>query len=107
MQSLCRIAALALAAHVVDRDGRRYARTAERLAVGMSGGPVLDAQGRCLGLFQGILPPPKVVGKKWEEEDVDAVLRPLQMDGGWELHAAFIPMAPVLQFVREKGLFSD
>lgn len=85
----------------------------------MSGGPVIDAEGRCLGLFQGILPPPpraRAEGGRWKRHcndlgegqcgDVDAVLQPLQKSGGWKMHAAFIPMAPVLEFASEKGLFS-
>lgn len=94
----------------MDREGRRYARTEERLAVGMSGGPVLDDRGRCVGLFQGILPPPRKSrdggdgdSDKDDEEDIAAVLRPLQAEA-WELHAAFVPMAPILKFVKERGL---
>ena len=95
----------------MDREGRRYARTEERLAVGMSGGPVLDGRGRCVGLFQGILPPPRTPsdegdGTEDDEEEMEAVLRPLQADA-WELHAAFVPMAPVLKFVKERGLFGS
>lgn len=77
--------------------------------MGMSGGPVLDGHGRCVGLFQGILPPPRNPrdgedgDKDDDEEEIAAVLRPLQAEA-WELHAAFVPMAPILKFVKERGL---
>lgn len=109
----------ALAPHITDKEGRRYARTEERLAVGMSGGPVLDAEGRCVGVFQGILPPPSKPkkedggrrrgdgdGEGEGGEEVEEVLRPLQKRDMWALHAAFIPLGPVLKFLGEKGLYA-
>jgi hypothetical protein len=109
VQGLRQVAGTALAPHIVDREGRRYARTDERLAVGMSGGPVVDGSGRCVGLFQGILPPPQA-GREtekcdWEDEGLEPMLRPLQQKA-WELHAAFIPIGLIERFVEERGLFA-
>lgn len=85
----------------------------------MSGGPVLDAEGRCVGVFQGILPPPPTKGSRRQRrgdgdgegdgeggEEVEEVLRPLQKRDMWALHAAFIPMGPILKFLGEKGLYA-
>lgn len=63
-----------------------------------------------MGLFQGILPPPHAKEEEGdgieggEREELEPVLRPLQREA-WALHAAFVPMAPVLEFVQAKGLF--
>ncbi len=116
MQGLRQVGGKALAPHIVDGEGRRYARTDERLAVGMSGGPVVDTRSRCVGLFQGILPPPlpppakmgveaaEAAAAEAQADQVDPILRPLQEKGAWELHAAFIPMGRIQRFVAERGL---
>jgi hypothetical protein len=91
-------------ASVRDKQGRFYAKTEERLAVGMSGGPVLDRHGRCCGIFQGILPPAPQTPQEEKEQaanDLDPILRPLQI-AGWERHAGFIPLAAVRAFLEEK-----
>jgi hypothetical protein len=43
----------------------------ERLAVGMSGGPVVGKRGACVGVFQGVVPSPG--------HEVDDAVRPLQV----------------------------
>jgi len=91
-------------ASICDKQGRFYAKTEERLAVGMSGGPVLDRHGRCCGIFQGILPPPPQTPEEEKEQaanDLDLILRPLQLEG-WERHAGFIPLAAVRAFLEGK-----
>jgi len=91
-------------ASIRDKQGRFYAKTEERLAVGMSGGPVLDRHGRCCGIFQGILPPPPKTPEEEEAQaasDLDPILRPFQIEG-WERHAGFIPLAAVRAFLEEK-----
>ena len=78
-----------------DDEGRCYAKTEERLAVGMSGGPVIDEQGKCRGVFQGIIPPAtdEIGG---EGRVVDPQLRPLQEQ--WQLHAGYIPAKYILSY---------
>jgi hypothetical protein len=91
-------------ASIRDKQGRTYAKTEERLAVGMSGGPVLDRHGRCCGIFQGILPPPPQSLEEEEAQaasDLDPILRPFQVEE-WERHAGFIPLAAVRAFVDKK-----
>lgn len=91
-------------ASIRDKQGRSYAETEERLAVGMSGGPVLDNHGRCCGLFQGILPPPPKTPEEENEQaasDLDPILRPLQLKG-WERHVGYIPLAAVRAFLKDK-----
>lgn len=85
-----------------DTQGRTYAKTKERLVVGMSGGPVLDGSGRFCGLFQGILPPaPRTPEEERQQADggLDPVLRPLQIRNS-ELHAAFIPQFAIREYIN-------
>lgn len=71
-----------------------YARTAERLPLGMSGGPVLDAQGKCCGIFQGFIPTLEEVEQPLKEEEKEW----LQKMGG---KAGFIPSSAWWKFVED------
>lgn len=89
-------------ASIRDKQGRTYAKTEERLTVGMSGGPVVDRHGRCCGIFQGILPPPPQSPAEEEAQaacDLDPMLRSLQVEE-WERHAGFIPLTAVRAFLE-------
>lgn len=77
-----------------DAQGRHYAVMSERLSLGMSGAPVLSSQGRCRGLFQGILAPPS-------DSPLDPGLQALE--DRWDVCAGFIPaheIEPFLDRVR-------
>jgi hypothetical protein len=101
VRGLHRVGAQALDTTIRDKEGRYYAKTEERLAIGMSGGPVLDNEGRCCGLFQGILPrppSPEEEDDRDKDNDLDPILRPLQ-DQDWERHAGYIPIKSVKTFI--------
>ncbi len=86
-------------ARIRDKEGRGYARMEDCLAVGMSGGPVLDAQGRFCGVFQGILPPLPQTPEEEAADDLDPVLHPLRQEKDCERHAGYIPMTDVHDFL--------
>jgi len=76
-----------------DNQGRVYAATTEKLHIGMSGGPVVDLHGRCLGISQGVYQ--KQTGSNTASPSTeDEALQKL-------LHgkAGFIPAASFLDFL--------
>lgn len=71
-----------------------YARAAERLPLGMSGGPVMDAHGKCCGIFQGFIPTLEELEGPLKEEEKEW----LQTMGG---KAGFIPSSTWSKFVED------
>jgi hypothetical protein len=88
-------------ASIRDKEGRGYAKMEERVAVGMSGGPMLDVQGRCYGLFQGILPPLPKTPEEEAQDDLDPILRPLRLEDDCERHAGYIQLTDVHDFLAD------
>lgn len=82
-----------------DSEGRLYASTRGRLQVGMSGGPVVNVRGKCVGMAQGVyqaLPS----GEGTEEPALQQ-----RLDG----QAGFLPTAAFLPFLLllERGVTED
>lgn len=73
-----------------DEEGRLYATTTEKLEVGMSGGPVLDEQGKCVGISQGVFQAQALPGMSKEYQELQC-----RLDG----KAGFIPTAAFLPFL--------
>uniref|UniRef100_K3X575 Uncharacterized protein n=1 Tax=Globisporangium ultimum (strain ATCC 200006 / CBS 805.95 / DAOM BR144) TaxID=431595 RepID=K3X575_GLOUD len=89
-----------------NQQGQAFAWSDEILEEGMCGGAVVNADGDCVGLIEGIVPPFVAVDTSGLSADEEkAVQSAEEMRKALENHVAFIPSAEIDAFVATKGDF--
>ncbi|KAF1313811.1 hypothetical protein FI667_g17000, partial [Globisporangium splendens] len=89
-----------------SQQGQAFAWSDEILEEGMCGGAVVNADGDCVGLIEGIVPPFVAVDTSGlSTEEQKAVRAAEEMRKALENHVAFIPSAEIESFVATKGDF--
>ncbi|DAZ93977.1 TPA: hypothetical protein N0F65_005488 [Lagenidium giganteum] len=93
--------------------GQAFAWSEEILEEGMCGGAVVDLNGDCVGLIEGIVPPfvapaPIVLpsdATEEEQEEAAAAAATARMQKALENHVAFVPTDELREFVEDRGSF--
>lgn len=93
-----------------SNQGQAFAWSEEILEEGMCGGAVVNADGECVGLIEGIVPPfvssePTAISSTASLEEQEAAAAVAQMRKALENHVAFIPSKEIESFVADKGSF--
>lgn len=86
--------------------GQAFARSDEVLEEGMCGGAVLDPQGNCVGLIEGVVPPVSpapVIPSSASASEAEAMRATWKMQKALENHVAFIPGTELVEFVNDEG----
>lgn len=82
--------------------GQAFARSEQVLEEGMCGGAVLNSEGGCVGLIEGIVPPSTtapVIPSSASPAEQEAIRAMWKMQKALANHVAFIPSAELAEFV--------